>query len=35
MPLEAASMVGSLGGIAEIVKDTFQGGSKPTKKVKA
>ena len=35
MPLEAASMVGSLGGIAEIVKDTFQGGSKPPKKVKA
>jgi len=26
MPLEAASMIGSLGGITEIVKDTFQGG---------
>ena len=27
MPLEASSMIGSLGGIAEIVKDTFGGGS--------
>ena len=26
MPLEASSMIGSLGGIAEIVKDTFTGG---------
>ena len=31
MPLEAASVVGSLGGITEIVKDTFSGASLPKK----
>jgi len=34
MPLEAASMVGSLGGITEIVKDTFQGSAQGLSKTK-
>ena len=35
MPLEASSMIGSLGGIAEIVKDTFGGGSTGRSAIKA
>ncbi len=33
LPVEAASVIGAIGGIAEIAKETFGGGDKPTPRV--